>query len=123
LLAAALGCALALGVLLGGAYGRPSRRRTWVALSGLGLSLLVAIAAGIALHAYGLTANRRAVIVFHESTLYSIPTEADTTQKTTPLPAGTLALEDKPFLGWVRLAFDNGQTGWVRQEDLVRLWK
>jgi hypothetical protein len=123
LFAAAIGCALALGVLLFGAYRRPSRRRAWLALSGLGVSLLLAVAAGIALHAYGLSANRRAVIVFHESTLYSIPTEADTTQKTTALPAGTLALEDKTFLGWIRLTFDNGQTGWVRQEDLVPLWK
>jgi len=30
---------------------------------------------------------------------------------------------DKTFLGWSRLVFDNGQTGWVRTDDLVSLWK
>ena len=26
-------------------------------------------------------------------------------------------------LGWTRLAFENGQTGWVRKEDIVSLWQ
>ena len=37
--------------------------------------------------------------------------------------AGALAVVDKTFLGWVRLSFENGQTGWVRQEDVVMLWQ
>jgi hypothetical protein len=30
---------------------------------------------------------------------------------------------DRTFLGWARLAFPNGQTGWVRQEDIVWLYR
>jgi hypothetical protein len=62
-------------------------------------------------------------LVWRGTTLHSIPTEAETNQKTTALPAGSLGVIDRSFLGWVRLAFDNGQTGWVRQGELVLLWK
>jgi len=69
--------------------------------------------------------DARAAIVWRATTLRSIPTEADTTQKTTSLSAGTVAVIDRTFLSdrWARLSFSNGQTGWVRQEDLVRLWQ
>jgi hypothetical protein len=63
------------------------------------------------------------VIVGRTSTLRSIPTEADTSQKTSPLAAGSIALADREFLGWRRLTFENGQTGWVRKDDIVPLWK
>ena len=72
---------------------------------------------------YGLAARTEAVIVARPSTLRSIPTEADTTQKTSPLAAGSIALADKTFLGWTRLSFENGQTGWVRNDDFVPLWR
>jgi hypothetical protein len=72
---------------------------------------------------YGLSAHADSVIVARASTLRSVPTEADTTQKTSPLAAGSLALVDKTFLGWTRLSFENGQTGWVRKDDIVFLWK
>jgi hypothetical protein len=68
-------------------------------------------------------AQAESVIVARPATLRSIPTEADTTQKTSPLAAGSIALADKTFLGWTRLAFENGQTGWVRKDDIVPLWK
>ena len=77
----------------------------------------------VSLHAYGPAADARAALAWRHSALRSIPTEVDTTQKTTPLAAGALAVVDKSFLGWVRLSFDNGQTGWVRQEDVVMLWQ
>jgi SH3-like domain-containing protein len=70
-----------------------------------------------------MAADRDAVIVARATSLRSIPTEADTSQKTTPLAAGSMARNDHEFLGWRRLRFDNGQTGWVRREDLVALWK
>ena len=43
--------------------------------------------------------------------------------KTSTLAAGSIALADKEFLGWRRLNFENGQTGWVRKDDIVPLWK
>jgi hypothetical protein len=60
--------------------------------------------------------------VWNATTLRSIPTEADTTQKTSPLSAGSIAVVEKTFLGWTKLSFPGGQTGWVRTEDLIRLY-
>ncbi|MES2691926.1 MAG: BatD family protein [Verrucomicrobiota bacterium] len=125
LIASAFLAALAIGLLLASAY---SRRRSALALIAGGL-LIVTLAAGasgiISLVTYGLAANPNAVIIARGGTLRSIPTEADTAQKTTPLAPGSLALADKTFLDgrWIRLAFENGQTGWVRKDDIVQLWR
>jgi tetratricopeptide (TPR) repeat protein len=123
IIASAWGAALAVGAFLFSSYrGCPA----WIKWSGLvllGASVSLATVAGSAFGAYGLCANMDAAIVARAGILRSIPTEADTTQKTTSLPAGSLALVDKTFLGWRRLAFENGQTGWVRKEDLVPIWK
>ena len=121
--AASLLFCLGCGLLLVGSYSRGARWRRWFAGLALGGGLLLASAAVVSLRAYGETADRRAVIVWREGVLRSIPTEADTTQKTSTLAPGSMALADKTFLGWVRLNFENGQTGWVRKEDLVSLWK
>ncbi len=122
LIAASALAALALGGLLANSYGNRSRVTSRLASSLLGVSVALAIAAGISLHEFGETADARAVVAWRAGTLRSIPTEADTTQKTTALTAGSVALADKTFLGWTRLSFANGQTGWVRKEDLVPLW-
>ena len=123
LFAAAAGFAASLALLLFGAYRRSSTFRSICALAGLGLSVLLAASSALALHAYGETADARAVIVWHGSILRSIPTEADTSQKSTTLAPGSVAVVDKTFLRWVRLAFDNGQTGWVLKDDVVFLWR
>jgi hypothetical protein len=122
--AAALLCALALGGLLAVGYGVGSVR--WgkpAALVLLVAALVLATAAAISWRAFGSAHDERAVIVWRAGTLRSIPTEADTAQKTTPLGAGSVAVADKTFLGWVRLSFDNGQTGWVRKDEIVGIWK
>lgn len=87
------------------------------------LAIGVGVVGSVSLGLYQEARDVRAALVWKPSVLRSIPTEADTTQKTSPLSAGTIALIDKTFLGWSRLAFSNGQTGWVRQDDLVRLWQ
>jgi hypothetical protein len=115
--------AVALGILLANAYGRRERSFKWTALGGLALSLILASSGMVGVTSYGIAANADSVIVARQSVLRSIPTEADTAQKTTPLAAGSMALADKTFLGWRRLSFENGQTGWVRKEDIVPLWK
>ena len=97
-----------------------TRPAAFTALGAAGLLLLCAVAS---LHFYGDAADPRAAIAWHQVLLRSIPTEADTQQKTSSLPAGSLGIVDKGFLGWVRLAFPNGQTGWVRQEDIVWLYR
>lgn len=115
--------AVGLALLLLGAYRGPSRPRLIVALVALFAGLLLTAAAAASLHAYGDTTRANAVIVWRDGLLRSIPTEADTTQKTTALAPGSLALADRTFLGWTRLTFANGQTGWVRTEEVISLWQ
>jgi hypothetical protein len=115
--------AAGLGLLLRNAYRRRSRTAQWAAVGLIGFSFLLGSSALAGVKSYGLAANADAVVVARPNVLRSIPTEADTTQKTSPLSAGSIALADKTFLGWTRLAFDNGQTGWVRKDDIVPLWK
>ena len=98
----------------------------WVrptAVGAMAVALVLALSAVISLHFYGETVDSRAAIAWHQVLLRSIPTEVDTQQKTSSLPAGSLGVVDREFLGWVRLVFDNGQTGWVRQQDIVWLYR
>jgi len=112
------GLALALGLY--GAYQKRPRR--WLSGSLLAVSLIIGTAAGLSLNAYGPLADSRAVMVVTSTTLRSIPTELDTPQKSTPLSIGVIATTDKTLLGWTRLSFPDGQTGWTRTETLVPLW-
>ena len=120
------GCVIAAGAiggLLAGAYLRSSRRALALAWSVLALgSCTVITSLGCWLN-YGPATDARAAIIWRAGTLRSIPTEADTAQKTTPLAAGSLAQIDKSFLGWRHLRFEAGQSGWVRNEDLVPIWR
>ncbi|MBW8782172.1 MAG: BatD family protein [Verrucomicrobia bacterium] len=114
--------ALALGLWLWCAYrGRSSLKP--VVGSFLVIAALLAGSAGLSLHTYGVLADARAVFVAKPSTLRSIPTDIDAPQKSTPLAPGLIAITDKSFLGWQRLVFPTGQTGWVRSGDLVPLWR
>jgi len=112
-------------VLLVNAYG--SRRR--LVSQGAAVAVLLAVlaggAAGSSIAAYGVAADGASAIAARPSTLRSIPTEADTTQKSTPLAAGSLVVIDRTFLDgrWLRVVFENGQTGWVRREDVVPIWR
>jgi hypothetical protein len=120
-------CALAaasLALALASAYGRP--RRAWAvpaALALLALALALGAASFVGYRAYGILADTRAVVVWRSGTLRSIPSEADVSQKTTALQAGSSAIVDKEFLGWVRLAFPNGETGWVAGSEVIYLWR
>jgi len=127
LIAAAWAAAAALAALIARGYRRhragAGSGAVKAALIVLALAFLTAIGASFAWSAYGIAANERAVVSWRDTTLYSIPTEADTSQKTVPLNPGSVALCDKSFLTWTRLSFENGQTGWVRREEVIPLWK
>jgi hypothetical protein len=123
LVGAALLIAVALVVLLLKGYGRIGGWARPTALVTILLAILLAAAATLSLHTYGPLAQPDAVIVWKASTLRSIPTEADTTQKMSPLSAGSIAVAEKTFLGWTKLSFAGGQAGWVRSEDLIRLYR
>jgi len=120
---AALLIAAALVVLLLQGYGRIGGWARPAALITTLLAILLAAAATLSLHTYGLLAHPEAVLVWQASTLRSIPTEADTTQKTTPLSAGSIAIAEKTFLNWTKLSFAGGQGGWIRSEDLIRFYR
>jgi hypothetical protein len=114
---------MAAGVLLSGFYRRRSRFYRWMA-GGVTLATAVTvIAAVVSLRCYGPLAERATAIVSRNVLLCSVPTEIDTTQKTVPLPAGSLGRIDKTFLGWSRLVFPNGQTGWVRTDWVTSLYE
>jgi hypothetical protein len=81
--------------------------------------ILVAL---LALRQYGPLANRNAAVVAQATVLRSVPTDAENTQQQTPLAAGTVVVMQKDFLGWVKIARSNGETGWLRRPDVVPLY-
>ena len=123
LIAASLLIAAALIVLLLKGYRRIGHWARPVALVTMLVAMLLAAAATFSLHTYGQLADPDVALIWKPSTLRSIPTDADTSQKTSPLSAGSIAVADKTFLGWSRLTFAGGQQGWVRTEDLIKLYR
>jgi hypothetical protein len=123
LVAAAVLLALGLVVLLLQGYKKIGAWGAPVALGGSLIVVLLAAAATFSLHAYGPLAHPEAVFVWEATTLRSVPTDADTAQKVTPLSAGSVAIVEKTFLGWTKLTFPGGQSGWVRSETLVPLYR
>ncbi|MET0261645.1 MAG: BatD family protein [Rariglobus sp.] len=127
LIASAWLAALATALGIRAAYKRSGSSRKLKAFTPLTTTLtvsalIVGLAAGLSLRTYGTLAHSRAVMVVKSTTLRSIPTELDTPQKSTPLSLGLIATTDKTFLGWQRLTFPDGQTGWARTETVVPLW-
>lgn len=120
---ASLLLALAIAAALWGCYSPESRKLRLFALIPALLSLVLATASLASLHSYGPAVQSTAALVWQDSVLRSVPTEADSTQKTSALQAGTLAIVEHEFLGWSRLRFPDGNTGWTRTEDLVPLWR
>ena len=123
LVGAALLLSAALAILLLQGYGQIGTWGKPTALTASLLAVLLAAAATFSLHTYRQLAEPDAVFIWKASVLRSIPTEADTTQKTTPLSAGSIAVAGKTFLGWTHLTFSGGQAGWVRTEDLIALYR
>jgi hypothetical protein len=87
------------------------------------VTVLVGVSAALSIQRYGLLADRSIAVVSRSTQLRSIPTEVNSSQKTSPLPAGSLAAVDRDFLGWSHLVFPNGQTGWVRSEMVTNLYQ
>ncbi|MEY2878877.1 MAG: hypothetical protein RLZZ15_1257 [Verrucomicrobiota bacterium] len=123
LVAGAALAALAVIGLLAWSYGRRPRALALASGAVLVLAVVAVAVSALGWRAYGAAADARAVVVWRAATLRSIPTDADTTQKTTALAPGSVAVADKTFLTWTRLAFESGQTGWVHTDDLVGLWR
>lgn len=120
--AAAVATAIAASVLLFGFYQRRSSTYRWTAGVLTCAAALSVLASVVSLRCYGPLAERSIAVVQKNVLLCSVPTEIDTTQKTVPLPAGSLARVDRTFLGWSRLIFPNGQTGWVRSDWVTQIY-
>jgi hypothetical protein len=119
----ACGLALALGGWLWMCYRMKGPAWRWLAALAAVLALGAGGVAVVSLKNYGALTNRDIAVVAQNTLLRSVPTEATNAQKTVPLPAGTLAVVDKVFLGWSRLTFPNGQSGWVRSDAMVQLYR
>jgi hypothetical protein len=61
-------------------------------------------------------------VIARATVLRSVPTDAENTQQQTPLAAGMVVMMQKDFLGWVKIARGNGETGWLRRADVVPLY-
>ncbi len=114
---------LALSLLLLNAYGY--RILGWRFLSWLlGLASVALMASSLfSIQVWSTTTDSRAALTWQAGELRSIPTDLNSEQQTTPLAAGSLCVVEKSFLGWRQISFPNGQTGWVRQEALVPIWR
>jgi tetratricopeptide (TPR) repeat protein len=124
LVGASLLIAAALILLLLKGYGRIGPWAKPAALTSILIAILLAAAATFSLRTYGQLADPGAALVWQATVLRSIPTEADSPQKTSPLSAGSIAVADKIFPGgWTHLTFAGGQTGWVRSETLIKLYR
>lgn len=105
------------------AYTAPGSGLRWVA------ALVALLAVGVAgcglwsIRLYGPLAKDTTAVMVKATTLHSVPTEANSIQKTAPLPAGTMAVRGRVWLGWSQLVFPNGQTGWVRTDSLTYLYR
>ena len=87
-----------------------------VVLFGAALAFL----AGSALGVYGKLADRAAVMIVDVVPLRSVPTEVQQAEKT--YPPGSIAHREKEFLGWSKVRMANGDSGWIRTENLVPLF-
>jgi hypothetical protein len=124
----AIGVAMAMAAIMGGwflwlTYLSPRSRLRWVAA-------FLAVAAGAvaaiglwSIRQYGPLGRQTTAVIVKATTLRSVPTEATSIQKTAPLPAGTMAITGREFLGWSQMIFPNGQTGWVRSDSLTYLYR
>ncbi len=124
LCAASLVFAVATGAVIFGVFRNSGRRSTrrWQGAAAF-LALVVGSAALLSLRLYGPLADRNIVVVGQPTLLRTVPTDANTLQKTASLPAGTMAHVGRSFLGWSQLNFPNGQTGWIRTEILMPLYR
>ncbi|WP_438479832.1 BatD family protein [Oleiharenicola lentus] len=115
--------ALALGVVAWAAFAGKTKVLRWSGVAVAVLALGGGIAAWGSLRIYGELADRDIAVISQSTLLATVPTEADTGQKTSALPAGSLAKVEGQFLTWSRLKFSNGQTGWVRTKLITFLYR
>ena len=114
---------IAFSVWVAFAYTSNFRRiRFALAIAGLA-SVASAFAFEYARSQYGFMANPSALVVISEDRLKSVPTDLDVEQIETPLPAGSICIASKSFLGWVKVILPNGEEGWSRKENFALVYE
>ena len=114
---------IAFSVWVAFAYTSNFRRiRFALAITGLA-SVASAFAFEYARSQYGFMANPSALVVISEDRLKSVPTDLDVEQIETPLPAGSICIASKSFLGWVKVILPNGEEGWSRKENFALVYE
>ncbi len=116
--AACLGAGLWLRRRFRAASPQPTARLA-AALFAAGSAL--AGSSAVALASYGALADPAAALIVEAAELRSIPTEADDEALSRRLEAGSLVRVRGSFLGWRRVARENGEQGWLRMEQISPL--
>ena len=89
----------------------------------LGAGALAGGAAATSLGAYGLAASPDAALTWHETLLRPLPVDTPDDDAPVRLAPGILARPDRQFLGWRHVRLGNGQAGWLREDQLLPLWR
>jgi hypothetical protein len=103
--------------------GRDGRRPSLlVGATLLAAGLAAGASSGLALQRWGAIADPRAAAIAAPAVLRSLPTDATAAAQERPLGSGAVVKTEQEFLGWVRVALDSGETGWLRQGEIVPLY-
>ncbi|MDB6091879.1 MAG: hypothetical protein JWN85_4663 [Gammaproteobacteria bacterium] len=87
--------------------------------SGLAAGALLLITAVMAWNAYGTLNQPSAGILLVGVNLSPAPTELVPEQETSPLPAGSVVLPQRSFLGWQQISSGGNASGWVRKNAVM----
>lgn len=62
------------------------------------------------------------ILVVAESPLLTIPTDLQTEQVSSTVGGGTIVKQERAFLGWIKIQLPNGESGWLRKENVLPLY-
>lgn len=103
-------------------YLRPVRRAfSYLLVLGL-LCGLSSYFAQWAYSKYGALGEADTLLVVSQAALLTIPTDLQTEQVSTTVAEGSVAKQDKTFLGWIKIRLPNGESGWLRRENVMPLY-
>jgi hypothetical protein len=87
--------------------------------AGLATGGLLFITAVMAWNAYGALNQPAAGMLLQGVNLSPVPTELVPEQETSPVPAGSVVLAHRSFLGWQQITIGENASGWVRRNAVM----
>lgn len=115
------GCAAALWLLA--AFGHLPRTARTIGLGLLAPALGTLLAALAMVGYYGPLADREAVLVWRPAPLRPVPVATFPEEEPVHLAGGSVGIARQAWLGWWRVDLRDGRSGWLRQEDLLWVWR